>query len=114
VCMCLYYSNPKPNISHIHNLDLVCDTQLEVDVPRCHQYDELLSSPDGHVKLKRVLKAWLATHSQYVYWQGLDSLAAPFVHLNFNNEGLRCVCSFEFCFCSFDVMLINLFVCCVL
>ena len=61
--------------------------QLEVDVPRCHQYDELLSSPDGHNKLKRVLKAWLAIHPQYVYWQGLDSLAAPFVHLNFNNEG---------------------------
>jgi TBC domain-containing protein kinase-like protein len=23
-----------------------------------------------------------------VYWQGLDSLCAPFVHLNFNNEAL--------------------------
>jgi hypothetical protein len=22
-----------------------------------------------------------------VYWQGLDSLSAPFLYLNFNNEG---------------------------
>ena len=61
--------------------------QIEVDIPRCHQYDELLSSPAGHRKLQRVLKAWVVTHPQYVYWQGLDSLAAPLVYLNFNNEG---------------------------
>ena len=30
--------------------------QLEVDIPRCHQYDELLSSPEGHRKMKNVLK----------------------------------------------------------
>ncbi len=30
--------------------------QLEVDIPRCHQYDELLSSPEGHRRLKNVLK----------------------------------------------------------
>ena len=63
--------------------------QIEVDIPRCHQYDELLSSPAGHRKLQRVLKAWVVTHPQYVYWQGLDSLAAPLVYLNFNNEGRR-------------------------
>ena len=60
-----------------------------MDIPRCHQYDELLSSPAGHRKLQRVLKAWVVTHPQYVYWQGLDSLAAPLVYLNFNNEGRR-------------------------
>ncbi|XP_037071234.1 TBC domain-containing protein kinase-like protein [Pollicipes pollicipes] len=64
------------------------DRQIEVDIPRCHQYDELLSSPAGHRKLQRVLKAWVVTHKQYVYWQGLDSLAAPLVYLNFNNEAL--------------------------
>ncbi|XP_043192085.1 TBC domain-containing protein kinase-like protein [Amphibalanus amphitrite] len=64
------------------------DRQIEVDIPRCHQYDELLSSPAGHRKLQRVLKAWVVTHPQYVYWQGLDSLAAPLVYLNFNNEAL--------------------------
>lgn len=62
------------------------DRQIEVDIPRCHQYDELLSSPDGHNKLKRLLKAWVASHPQYVYWQGLDSLTAVFLHLNFNDE----------------------------
>lgn len=63
------------------------DRQIEVDIPRCHQYDELLSSPEGHQKLKRLLKAWVQAHPQYVYWQGLDSLTAPFLYLNFNNEG---------------------------
>lgn len=63
------------------------DRQIEVDIPRCHQYDELLSSPDGHRKLRRLLKAWVTAHPQYVYWQGLDSLTAPFLYLNFNNEG---------------------------
>uniref|UniRef100_A0A1B0GKB9 TBC domain-containing protein kinase-like protein n=2 Tax=Lutzomyia longipalpis TaxID=7200 RepID=A0A1B0GKB9_LUTLO len=62
------------------------DRQIEVDIPRCHQYDELLSSPVGHKKLKRLLKAWVTSHTQYVYWQGLDSLTAPFLYLNFNNE----------------------------
>lgn len=62
------------------------DRQIEVDIPRCHQYDELLSSPEGHQKLKRLLKAWVSAHPQYVYWQGLDSLTAPFLYLNFNDE----------------------------
>ncbi|CAJ1052387.1 TBC domain-containing protein kinase-like protein isoform X1 [Xyrichtys novacula] len=63
------------------------DRQIEVDIPRCHQYDELLSSPQGHVKFRRVLKAWVVSHPELVYWQGLDSLCAPFLYLNFNNEG---------------------------
>lgn len=29
----------------------------------------------------------MTAHPQYVYWQGLDSLTAPFLYLNFNNEG---------------------------
>ncbi|XP_055533546.1 TBC domain-containing protein kinase-like protein [Wyeomyia smithii] len=62
------------------------DRQIEVDIPRCHQYNELLSSQEGHNKLKRLLKAWVSAHPQYVYWQGLDSLTAPFLYLNFNNE----------------------------
>ncbi|XP_035208219.1 TBC domain-containing protein kinase-like protein isoform X2 [Stegodyphus dumicola] len=62
------------------------DRQIEVDIPRCHQYDELLSSPAGHLKFKRILKAWIVSHPQYVYWQGLDSLCAPFLSLNFNDE----------------------------
>lgn len=61
--------------------------QIEVDIPRCHQYNELLSSSAGHGKFKRVLKAWVKNHPEYVYWQGLDSLCAPFLFLNFHDEG---------------------------
>ncbi|ELU03407.1 hypothetical protein CAPTEDRAFT_220004 [Capitella teleta] len=68
------------------------DRQIEVDIPRCHQYCELLSSPEGHEKFKRVLKAWVVSHPEYVYWQGLDSLCAPFLYLNFNNEALAYAC----------------------
>jgi len=68
------------------------DRQIEVDIPRCHQYNELLASPEGHRKLKRVLKAWVADNPHLVYWQGLDSLAAPFLFLNFNNESLAWAC----------------------
>ena len=69
------------------------DRQIEVDIPRCHQYDYLLSSPVGHKKLKSVLKAWaVANSSKLVYWQGLDSLCAPFLKLNFNNEALAYAC----------------------
>ncbi|KAE8749565.1 hypothetical protein FOCC_FOCC003831 [Frankliniella occidentalis] len=68
------------------------DRQIEVDIPRCHQYDELLSSRDGHRKFKRVLKAWVERNPQYVYWQGLDSLCAPFIYLNFNNEAMAFAC----------------------
>ena len=68
------------------------DRQIEVDIPRCHQYNNLLASPEGHRKFKRVLKAWVATNPQYVYWQGLDSLCAPFLYLNFNDEALAFAC----------------------
>jgi TBC domain-containing protein kinase-like protein len=63
------------------------DRQIEVDIPRCHQYSELLSSGAGHGRLQRLLKAWVRDNPHYVYWQGLDSLTAPFLYLNFNNEG---------------------------
>ena len=44
-----------------------------MDIPRCHQYDDLLSSPTGHEKFARVLKAWVVSHEQIglVYWQGM-------------------------------------------
>ena len=61
--------------------------QIEVDIPRCHQYVDLLASPEGHAKFKRILKAWVNQNEQYVYWQGLDSLTAPFLLLHFNDEG---------------------------
>ncbi|XP_025064582.1 TBC domain-containing protein kinase-like protein isoform X5 [Alligator sinensis] len=72
------------------------DRQIEVDIPRCHQYDELLSSPEGHAKFRRVLKAWVVSHPDLVYWQGLDSLCAPFLYLNFNSEALAYACMSAF------------------
>lgn len=72
------------------------DRQIDVDIPRCHQYDELLSSPEGHRKLKRLLKAWVTSHPQYVYWQGLDSLTAPFLYLNFNQEEIAFLSLYKF------------------
>ncbi|XP_057318808.1 TBC domain-containing protein kinase-like protein [Microplitis mediator] len=68
------------------------DRQIEVDIPRCHQYSELLSSGAGHERLQRLLKAWVRNNPQYVYWQGLDSLTAPFLYLNFNNEARAFAC----------------------
>ncbi|KAH3849892.1 TBC domain-containing protein kinase-like protein [Dreissena polymorpha] len=68
------------------------DRQIAVDIPRCHQYHELLASPTAHAKFKRVLKAWVVSHPQYVYWQGLDSLCAPFLALHFNDEALAYSC----------------------
>ena len=65
---------------------IVTDRQIAVDIPRCHQYNSVLSSPVAHHRLKRVLKAWLMAHPHLTYWQGLDSLCAVFVHLNFNDE----------------------------
>lgn len=61
------------------------DRQLDVDIPRCHQYVELMTTPSGHEKLKRLLKAWLVRHPDLEYWQGIDSLTAPFLLLNFDN-----------------------------
>lgn len=77
------FKNQKPTIK------FELKFQIEVDIPRCHQYNELLSSSEGHKKLKRILKAWVYKNSQYVYWQGLDSLTAPFLYLHFNDEGKK-------------------------
>jgi TBC domain-containing protein kinase-like protein len=44
-----------------------------------------MTSPAAHYKLKILLKAWLSSHPNYVYWQGLDSLTAPFLILHFND-----------------------------
>ncbi|CAB3989965.1 TBC domain-containing kinase, partial [Paramuricea clavata] len=68
------------------------DRQIEVDIPRCHQYHQLLASPTAHGKFKRLLKAWVVSHPGLVYWQGLDSLCAPFLSLNFNDEALAHSC----------------------
>ncbi|CAD6187272.1 unnamed protein product [Caenorhabditis auriculariae] len=72
------------------------DRQLDVDIPRCHQYEEMMTSPAAHAALRRLLKAWLLTNERYVYWQGCDSLAAPFLLLNFNRPETALACLNEF------------------
>ncbi|KAF9191390.1 hypothetical protein BGZ51_007393 [Haplosporangium sp. Z 767] len=68
------------------------DRQIELDVPRCHQYNQLMFSPAGHEKMKRLLKCWVEANEHQVYWQGLDSCCAPFLTLNFNDEALAFAC----------------------
>ncbi len=46
------------------------DRQIDVDIPRCHQYHPLLSSSEGHSKFRRILKSWVGSHARLVYWQG--------------------------------------------
>lgn len=68
------------------------DPQLDKDIPRCHQYHPWLATPKGREALRRVLKAWASANPDLVYWQGLDSIAAPFVCLNPANEGMAYGC----------------------
>jgi hypothetical protein len=68
------------------------DHQIDLDIPRCHQYNPLLSSPEGHRKMRRILKAWVAHNTDMLYWQGLDSLLAPFLTLSFNDEARAFCC----------------------
>ncbi|KAE9414229.1 hypothetical protein Angca_007708, partial [Angiostrongylus cantonensis] len=85
------------NFFHCNTLSVhTSDRQLDVDIPRCHQYEELMTSPAAHYSLRRLLKAWLLSHPQYVYWQGCDSLAAPFLLLYFNRlpTALACLTAF--------------------
>ena len=75
----------------------VSDRQLQVDIPRCHQYDDLMSSQMAHCRMKMLLKALLVSRKEeFVYWQGLDSLTAPFLILFFNDlpTAFRCLTSF--------------------
>ncbi|GAU90260.1 hypothetical protein RvY_02702-2 [Ramazzottius varieornatus] len=70
----------------------VSDRQIDVDIPRCHQYDAIMTSAVAHWKLRRILKAWIADHPQFVYWQGLDSLTTPLMYVNFHDEALAYAC----------------------
>ncbi|CAJ0583288.1 unnamed protein product, partial [Mesorhabditis spiculigera] len=72
------------------------DSQLEVDIPRCHQYEELMTSATAQAKLKRLVKAYLRGHPECVYWQGLDSVAAPFLLLYFEDMPRAFACMSAF------------------
>ncbi|ORZ19556.1 rab-GTPase-TBC domain-domain-containing protein [Absidia repens] len=87
------HGNVNQQYSNINKcIDMGADRQIDVDVPRCHQYNQLLASSVGHNKLRRLLKAWVAANPDLVYWQGLDSLCAPFLTLHFNDEAMAFAC----------------------
>lgn len=101
-------------MTFIHLLVSFCScVQIEVDIPRCHQYDELLSSPQGHAKFRRVLKAWVVSHPDLVYWQGqsppvnslyslIDSCIISVLELQFLFFSLSLLhsCDFLFALCT--------------
>ncbi|CCD66520.2 TBC domain-containing protein kinase-like protein [Caenorhabditis elegans] len=84
------------------NLDVLAshssDRQLEVDIPRCHQYDSYMTTPAIQESLRKVLKGWqIVTESQhFVYWQGCDSLATPFLLANMSKPHVAFACFKEF------------------
>ncbi|ORE03284.1 RabGAP/TBC [Rhizopus microsporus var. microsporus] len=62
-------------------MNMGADRQIEVDVPRCHQYNQMLASSTGHEKLRRLLKSWVVANPSLVYWQVLQEYLAVFRHL---------------------------------
>jgi len=69
------------------------DRQIDLDIPRCHQYHPLLASPEGHAKMRRILKCWATYNSRkLVYWQGLDSVLSPLLTLFFDDESKAYCC----------------------
>ena len=72
-----------------------------------HQYCSYLSSKVGKAKLSRILKAWVIYNEdkEVVYWQGIDSLAACFLVLNFHYESR----AFGSLICLIEKYLKNLF-----
>lgn len=82
----------KPNFSignKSKKIDEAMSRQLDVDIPRCHQYNNTMSSPNGQSIAKTVLSTWIIDNSERLtYWQGLDSLCAPFVVLFVEDENV--------------------------
>lgn len=63
-----------------------CKHQLSLDLPRCHQYDEAMSSNNIQSKIALIIEKVLAVNPEYsAYWQGLDSFVAPFALLYAND-----------------------------
>lgn len=57
----------------------------------------MLSSLQGQNSLRRILTAWVISNTgKQVYWQGLDSIAAPFLSLMLHDEGLAFSCLTNF------------------
>lgn len=59
--------------------DIELERQLDLDLPRCHPYHALLSNPIGRQLMRNIIRRLLKHNKDIVYWQGLDSLVAPFL-----------------------------------
>uniref|UniRef100_A0A7E4UPR7 Protein kinase domain-containing protein n=1 Tax=Panagrellus redivivus TaxID=6233 RepID=A0A7E4UPR7_PANRE len=82
------HNNFSNYLFHISNesLSTGCKHQLKLDLPRCHQYDESMSSPYVQANITLLIEKVLAINSDTsAYWQGLDSLIASFALLYPNN-----------------------------
>ena len=76
--------NPvAPITSVVGEIDDDTRNQIGIDVRRCHRYHPVLASQDGQTCLQQVLELWCRS-SGFSYWQGVDSLAAPFVVAHFH------------------------------
>lgn len=73
-------------------VDVEVSKQIARDAPRCHPYCRLLGCEEGQAKLVRVLTAWAASEGGLAYWQGVDGLAAPLVHLYYESEATAWAC----------------------
>ncbi|KAE9549095.1 hypothetical protein FO519_007695 [Halicephalobus sp. NKZ332] len=91
---CLLWSQKltmKNTASYLFNvcnnpLAVSCKHQLSLDLPRCHQYDEAMTLPSIQAKITLIIEKILAVNPEFsAYWQGLDSLVAPFALLYANN-----------------------------
>ena len=82
-------TSKNQGVFDVSKLSEELDRQLNVDIPRCHQYNNTLASPNGQLLLKNVLSRWIIENlGKLTYWQGQDSLCAPFAVLFIDNPEL--------------------------
>lgn len=60
------------------------------------QYDDLLGSQEGRLRLQRILHRARKANPFYMCARGLDALGAPFLSLNFNREWIAFCCLNQF------------------
>lgn len=82
------YSETYSSLEFQREQPHIMDAQLDVDIPRCHQYHPLLSTFHGQLSLRRIIKTWILNNPKLCYWQGLDSIAAPLFVTVYPDEAL--------------------------
>lgn len=68
-----------------------CIAQIEADIPRCHQYNPLMNSYYGKIKLYELLVSLLNLDKNITYLQGFDSMGTiALAATQFHND-LACI-----------------------